>query len=361
MAHISSIGAALFTDLSVSTGTIDNNGNSTQTANTNLTEAGFKALFAYEQTLITGVGPNSFTRLGNVREFPSVGTPPNIVNVPVFGQKQTSTVQAQADAPTLEVTINYIPSQWSKGTSKLGYNVLGNMIGDGISRPWRFTLLQTPSGNVGGGSSTTASIAAATAGAATGCTINGNIFTIGTYTSGVFRPGTVISGTGVTTGTTILDQLSGTAGGSSGATYLIDTAHGSVASFAATGATGTLTLGGAPSADAGFDIRCVLSGSGVAANTKVYGQLTGNPGGSAGATFSVNNATVVASTTITATGANGFEYASTSGGLGTVVNSQYFWNGKLEAMLIKPDLKDALTATLTLSIQSDFYGAFTNP
>ena len=53
----------------------------------------------------TGV-PEHF-RMPSVREFPSVGTPANIVNVPVYGQKTSSQVQGQADAPSLEVTINY--------------------------------------------------------------------------------------------------------------------------------------------------------------------------------------------------------------------------------------------------------------
>jgi len=46
-------------------------------------------------------------RMPSVREFPSVGTPANIVNVPVYGQKTSSQVQGQADAPSLEITINY--------------------------------------------------------------------------------------------------------------------------------------------------------------------------------------------------------------------------------------------------------------
>ena len=46
--------------------------------------------------------------VGNVREFPSMGTPANIVNVPVYGQKTSSQVQGQADAPSLEITVNYV-------------------------------------------------------------------------------------------------------------------------------------------------------------------------------------------------------------------------------------------------------------
>ena len=46
-------------------------------------------------------------RMPSVREFPSIGTPANIVNVPVYGQATSSQVQGQADAPSLEVTVNY--------------------------------------------------------------------------------------------------------------------------------------------------------------------------------------------------------------------------------------------------------------
>ena len=48
--------------------------------------------------------------VGNVREFPSMGTPANIVNVPVYGQATSSQIQGQADAPTLEFTLNYVPT-----------------------------------------------------------------------------------------------------------------------------------------------------------------------------------------------------------------------------------------------------------
>jgi len=52
-------------------------------------------------------------------------------------------------------------------------------------------------------------------------------------------------------------------------------------------------------------------------------------------------------------------YSSATGGLGTVQNTQYYWIGKIEAMQVTPQLTDANTATVTLTIQSEFYGAFT--
>ena len=47
---------------------------------------------------------------------------------------------------------------------------------------------------------------------------------------------------------------------------------------------------------------------------------------------------------------------TTSGGLGSSENSNFYWIGRLEALLVNPALTDANQATLTLSIQSDFIG-----
>ena len=94
MAHISTLGAGIFTYLDFYTG-----GTAAATADA----AGHAALF------VSG-NSSDITRMPSVREFPSVGTPANIVNVPVYGQNTSSQVQGQADAPSLEVTINYVPS-----------------------------------------------------------------------------------------------------------------------------------------------------------------------------------------------------------------------------------------------------------
>jgi hypothetical protein len=137
MAHISSIGAAMFTDLSVATGTVTA-GVAGNPLPPTYDEAGFEPLFSTETSAVGG-----FTRILNARDFPAIGTPANIVNVPVYGQTTSQTIQGQADAPSLEVTINYVPSEWAKG------GILGNMVGDGVQRAWRFTLLQTDSKGAG--------------------------------------------------------------------------------------------------------------------------------------------------------------------------------------------------------------------
>jgi len=94
MAHITSLGAGIFSYLDFYSGTV---------ADTVDTAAEYAGLF------VSG-NSSDIDRLPSVREFPSIGTPANIVNVPVYGQSSSSQVQGQADAPSLEVTVNYIPS-----------------------------------------------------------------------------------------------------------------------------------------------------------------------------------------------------------------------------------------------------------
>ena len=195
MAHINSIGAALFSDLSIAMP-------STPPAFTTLdTAAELQALFATAIESVGGTkGANTFVRVKSVRSFPAMGTPANIVKVPTYGSKTSSTIQGQSDAPQLEVDLNFIASEWTKDAG----NLLGNAVGDGNQYVFRFTLLNA-------------------------------------------EP----------TGTT---------------------------------------------------------------DTK---------------------------------------YASSIAGVGTVQNSQYYWIGKIEALMVTPSLTDATLAKITMSIQSPFYGAFT--
>ena len=123
MAHISSLGAGIFTYLDMVTEAIPSG---TDTA------AEYAALFVGSTPgtadtadgQVTGVA--NHLRMPSVREFPSIGTPANIVNVPVYGQKTSSQVQGQADAPTLELTINYIPTNVD-GTDEL-HDILGTQV-----------------------------------------------------------------------------------------------------------------------------------------------------------------------------------------------------------------------------------------
>ena len=133
MAHIASIGAGMFSDMAVATPATD----FTQSTLAALdTAAEFQTLFATEiQTNGGTKAAGSFVRMKNVREFPSMGTPPNIVNVPVYGSKTSQQIQGQSDAPSIELTVNYVPADWASGT------ILGNMVGDGKQYVFRFALL----------------------------------------------------------------------------------------------------------------------------------------------------------------------------------------------------------------------------
>lgn len=199
MAHISSIGAGMFSDLAVA---VPSTALTTAQLRALDTAAEFQALFATEIESIGGTpGTNTFVRVKNVREFPSMGTPPNVVNVPGYGSKTSQQIQGQADANSMEITLNYVPAEWAKDVG----NVLGNLVGDGKQYAFRFTLMNS-------------------------------------------EP----------------------------------------------------------------------------------------------------------------TGVGATKFASTSSGLGTAENSQYYWVGKVDALLVSPQLTDSNTATVTITIQSNFYGAYTN-
>lgn len=135
MTHLSSLGAGMFSDLSVAAAAVEL---TPAQIDAMTTEALFTAAFADEINAINGVkAPGTFVRIKNIREFPAMGVPANIVNVPRFGSRTSGQVQGQADAQSMELTLNYVAADWAKGT------ILGDMVGDGIIRPFRFTMLNS--------------------------------------------------------------------------------------------------------------------------------------------------------------------------------------------------------------------------
>jgi hypothetical protein len=142
MTHIASIGAGLFSDLSVAVDSAE-----IAAAIASPTESNLKACFA--AVLANGSAPTAtageFIRIENVREFPSMGTPPNVVNVPVYGSSTSQQIQGQADAPSMEIQMNFVGTDWQDTA-----NFLGAMVGDGVQRMFRFALLNAePSGGYG--------------------------------------------------------------------------------------------------------------------------------------------------------------------------------------------------------------------
>jgi hypothetical protein len=262
MSHISSIGAGMYTDLSVAFPSTDYN---FSTAGID-TPTEWQTLFLDEVTTNGAKGVGTYVRIQNVREFPSIGTPANIVNVPVYGAKTSRQVQGQADSPTIELTLNYVPSDWATGT------LLGNSVGNGVQYGFRFSLLNSAPINYSSGAAITPSASTAT------------------------------------TVTSIANAASAEVG-----QILVNTATPA---------------------------------------TK-YGRITSINTGTGVITF---DATGFSGGTPPATGAG----AITAVGIGEVANSQWYWYGKMESLLVNPQLTDANTATLTISVQSDFYGAYTS-
>jgi hypothetical protein len=112
MAHINSIGASKFTTLDYVTNTAQN-ANSTASEIYDLFVSNGTAILATQSATDEAV-ETAVKHVGNIREFPSLGTPANIVNVPVYGQATSSQVAGQSDAPSLEFTLNYIPEDHAK-------------------------------------------------------------------------------------------------------------------------------------------------------------------------------------------------------------------------------------------------------
>lgn len=163
----------------------------------------------------------------------------------------------------------------------------------------------------------TASIAA---NAATSVTASqaGNVLYVTAVGSGTLVAGAVLTGTGITAGTKITSQLSGTTGGIG--TYAVSEAA-VVASTTVTAAYGVMTVTANTSGT--FAVGQVLSGSGVTAGTKItqLGTGTGLNG-----TYYVDQPTVVASTAITAKASPvTVTYDSVSGGF--VITSGWYGVG----------------------------------
>jgi hypothetical protein len=126
MGHISSTGAGIYTTMclnKVATAAVPGTGLASE----------WHALFD------TGA---ERTQIANVRDFPAMGTPPNIIKVPGFGNKQSKQVQGQADAPSIELTVNYIPNDWIDG----GAGTLGFALSSKTAYAVRFALMNSDPG-----------------------------------------------------------------------------------------------------------------------------------------------------------------------------------------------------------------------
>jgi len=104
MAHIDNIGASIYTRIDYVPGNISTGDRA------NPAQLAGKFEDQAPTTTTAGTTDSFVVAIEGIREFPSLGTPSNIVNVPQYGQSISSQIQGQADAPSLEFTFNYIPT-----------------------------------------------------------------------------------------------------------------------------------------------------------------------------------------------------------------------------------------------------------
>jgi hypothetical protein len=112
MPHISSIGAGMYTSLAyVDLPVVEGSGS----AGVNIGQGDTPAEWTEEfETGSVGGGYTAATaanNIGRIREFPNLGIPANIVNVPQYGQAVSSQIAGQSDAPSMDFTFNYVPEE----------------------------------------------------------------------------------------------------------------------------------------------------------------------------------------------------------------------------------------------------------
>lgn len=204
--------------------------------------------------------------------------------ITVYGDDTSMTIP-----PGFGVTLHNTGGFWVKNNGSAMAHVGQKAYANYADGKATFAATGTPAA----GASVTASIAASTS-SVTG-SISGNVLTVTAVGSGVVRPGTTLSGTGVVSGTKVVSQLSGTTGGIG--TYSVNYPEQDVAAGTTiSGTYGTMTVTAVGSGTVA--LNGVLSGSGVVAGTKVTQFLTGTGGTG---TYAVDDNTVVSSTTISQT------------------------------------------------------------
>jgi len=137
----------------------------------------------------------------------------------------------------------------------------------------------------------TASIATTTTLSVT-ASISGYILTVGTLGAGSVQNGAILAGTGVTAGTMVQKQLTGTANGVG--TYQVSISQ-DVTTTTITGSYGTMTVSGV--ASGALAVGQTVSGSGVTAGTVITALLTGTGGTG---TYVVSPSQTASSTTVSA-------------------------------------------------------------
>lgn len=170
-----------------------------------------------------------------------------------------------------------------------------------------------------GASGSTSTIAAGTS-SVTG-SITGQILTVTVVGSGVLYNGTTLSGTGVTSGTMIVSQISGTTGGVG--QYYVSIGEQATNSVTISGTYGLFTAGG--TIVSGFTVGDVLSGSSVTSGTYITQLISGT--GGAG-TYAVTPSGTTGSTAVSSQNNVETKWVATSqGAAGELIKMSSWVNG----------------------------------
>ena len=128
MALINNIGAGIFTTLKY-----------VEDASTPTTPVSLPTTDGEHQTEDASGGDFvGFTQITKIRDFPSFGTPANIVNVPQYGQAVSGQIGGQSDAPTLEFSLNYVPSE---------HSTIAGLVNNGKTYIFQLDVKNSSSGN----------------------------------------------------------------------------------------------------------------------------------------------------------------------------------------------------------------------
>jgi hypothetical protein len=119
MPNISSIGAGIYTSLAyIDLDVQDGAGDSTHVGRGDDVSV-YAGLFETRSSTsglnagdkVTWTKGTDAAAFGRIREFPNLGIPANVVNVPQYGQGASSQIAGQSDAPSLDFTFNYVPTE----------------------------------------------------------------------------------------------------------------------------------------------------------------------------------------------------------------------------------------------------------
>ena len=171
--------------------------------------------------------------------------------------------------------------------------------------------------NFGSGTVSFAATGTPTSAASATGSIAEDVLTVTAVGSGTVYPGSTISGTGITTGTKIASQLTGTTGGVG--TYLLTVSQQqAVASTTVSGTYGLLTIG-TLTTTATFAVGQTLTVSGsVVAGTHITANVSGS-GGSSGTMVVDNNTNVGSQTIASAANVETKWYAASAGIAGALI------------------------------------------